>query len=59
MLMLQLLEHGAVVYAFRGEKKAEEALERKDFRRFVAIQVEKLREEDEEWETGSEEFVKP
>jgi hypothetical protein len=54
-----LLEHGAVVYAFRGEKKAEEALERKDFRRFVAIQVEKLREEDEEWETGSEEFVKP
>jgi ankyrin repeat protein len=37
-----LLEHGAVMYGFLGGIEAKEALERKDFKRFVAIQVEKL-----------------
>jgi hypothetical protein len=37
-----LLEHGAVVSDFRGGVKAEEALERRDFRAFVDIQEEHL-----------------
>jgi ankyrin repeat protein len=40
-----LLEHGAVVSDFRGGVKAEEALERRDFRTFVDIQGEHLLEE--------------
>jgi hypothetical protein len=35
-----LLEHGAVMSKFHGGIEAEEALARKDFKRFVAIQVE-------------------
>jgi ankyrin repeat protein len=39
-----LLEHGAVMSKFHGGIEAEEALARKDFKRFVAIQVEARKE---------------
>ena len=44
-MAFELLEHGAVVSDFRGGVKAEEALERRDFRTFVDIQREHLEEE--------------
>jgi hypothetical protein len=39
-----LLEHGAVISKFHGGIEAEEALARKDFKRFVAIQMEAHKE---------------
>jgi hypothetical protein len=39
-----LLEHGAVMSKFHGGIEAEEALARKDFKRFVAIQMEAHKE---------------
>jgi hypothetical protein len=39
-----LLEHGAVMSKFHGGIEAEEALARKDFKRFVAIQMEAYKE---------------
>jgi ankyrin repeat protein len=39
-----LLEHGAVMSKFHGGIEAEEALARKDFKRFVAIQMDPLKE---------------
>ena len=40
-----LLEHGAAVSKFRGGAEAEDALAKKDFKRFVAIQREQRRKE--------------
>ncbi len=51
-MAVALLEHGAVVLDFRGGLKAKEALERKDFRRFVDIQKEHLLEERMEIQKG-------
>lgn len=44
-IAVAILEHGAAVSDFRGGFKAKEALEKKDFRRFVDIQRENLLEE--------------
>jgi hypothetical protein len=41
-IAIMLLEHGAAISNFGGGSEAEEALARKDFRKFVAIQVEAL-----------------
>jgi hypothetical protein len=53
-IMVMLLEHGLVVSKFRGGAEAEDALVRKDLRRFVAIQIESIKIDEKGHERGPE-----